>query len=92
MARKRVITRRKSKRLRKTLRKPKRRMLGGSDKIKFHNWWSSPTIEEGRPFFNKLFAKCIDRFDEVNIYSQFPATPPETKNSKVLTVQYSGEH
>ena len=91
MARKRVITRRKSKRLRKTLRKPKRRMLGGSDKIKFHNWWSSPTIEEGRPFFNKLFAKCIDRFDEVNIYSQFPATPPETKNSKVLTVQYSGE-
>jgi len=76
---------------RKSLRKHKKRMLGGRDKITLHNWWASPSIEESYPFFSSLFSTCLDKFDKVNIYAHETPSNTNSKNNKILKVQYSGE-
>lgn len=67
---------------------------GGSDKIQYLHWWSTPPSEAESNYFSTLLSGCIDRYDEVHIYSVFPLVTAETavaSASNVLTIQYSAE-
>ena len=67
---------------------------GGADKIKYFHWWSDPPSEAESNYFKTLLSGCIDRFDEVHVYTVFPLVTAETpvaSSSKILTIQYSAE-
>jgi hypothetical protein len=79
--------------------KKRKLQKGGSDKIKYFHWWvttegkEEPTTGESN-YFNTLLSGCIDRFDEVHVYTVFPLVNAGTavaKSDKILTIQYSGE-
>lgn len=83
----------------KNRRKRRKLHKGGSDKIKYFHWWlttegkEEPSTAESN-YFNTLLNGCIDRFDEVHIYTVFPlveAGAIVAKSNKILTIQYSGE-
>ena len=73
-----------------------RKHRGGSGKIKIFNWWSGTKVDEMPEYryFELLLANCIDRFDEVHVYSIFPIVESSAQiatSHTILTIQYSGE-
>ena len=62
-----------------------------NSKITFHNWWGSVEPFE-QSYFETLFAKYMDTYDEIQIYSVFGFTGiKEPTSGSILKVQYSGE-
>jgi len=55
---------------------------------------SQTVLDKSITLFEKLLKGCVDKYDEIHIYSVYPfdsPIPPLDNSNKILRVQYSGE-